>query len=215
VSILDRDAILQVIAALAARWPRAFIVHQAKRAPLKRGIDRDIAAAPSALRFYVHNVWCDTRLFDVESFGAPGALVLDPAAGLGRILQAARAAGYRAIGSDTVDRPGRYEGFPFSVCDFLKDSAVRSAWSVVCNSPFDHAQEPLRRLPAAHWLKRLPLETIYLLSPRPRMPPATYILAGGKPSNGAQDFIWVVSRKEMTATAPAMRWLHRNREASS
>jgi hypothetical protein len=47
------------------------------------------------------------------------------------------------------------------------------------------------------------------------MPPATYILAGGKPSNGAQDFIWVVSRKEMTATAPAMRWLHRNREASS
>jgi hypothetical protein len=70
----------------------------------------------------------------------------------------------------------------------------------------------LRRLPAAHWLKRLP---IHLLSPRPSMPPATYILAGGKPSNGAQDFIWVVSRKEMTATAPAMRWLHRNREASS
>ena len=64
VSILDRDAILQGIAALAARWPRAFSVHQAKRAPLKRGIDRDIAAAApdtfapdelkSALRFYVH-----------------------------------------------------------------------------------------------------------------------------------------------------------------
>jgi hypothetical protein len=103
---------------------------------------------------------------------------------------------------------------------------------VVCNPPFDHVQEfveralmiavfkvavimPLRRLPAAHWLKRLPLETIYLLSPRPRMPPATYILAGGKPSNGAQDFIWLAFRKEMTATAPAMRWLHRNREASS
>ena len=47
------------------------------------------------------------------------------------------------------------------------------------------------------------------------MPPATCILAGGKPSNGAQDFIWLVFRKEMTATAPAMRWLHRNREASS
>ena len=28
------------------------------------------------------------------------------------ILQAARAAGYRAIGSDIVDRPGRYEGSP-------------------------------------------------------------------------------------------------------
>jgi hypothetical protein len=181
---------------------------------------------------YVEPEWCDTCLFEAESFGAEGALVLDPAAGLGRIMQAARAAGYRAIGSDIVDRPGRYEGLPFSVCDFLKDSPARSAWSVVCDSPFDHIQEfveralmiavfkvavimPLRRLPAAHWLKRLPLETIYLLSPRPSMPPATCILAGGKPSNGVQDFIWLVFRKEMTATAPAMRWLHRNREASS
>jgi hypothetical protein len=159
VSILDRDAILQVIAALAARWPRAFIVHQAKRAPLKRGIDRDIAAAApdtsapdelkSALRFYVHNVWCDTRLFDVESFGAPGALVLDPAAGLGRISQAAHDAGYRAVGSDIVNRPGRLEGFRLSVCDFLKDPPVRLARSVVCNPPFDHIQEFADR-----WLHR-------------------------------------------------------------
>jgi hypothetical protein len=73
----------------------------------------------------------------------------------------------------------------------------------------------LRQLPAAHWLKRLPLETIHLLSPRPSMPPATYILAGAKPSNGAQDFIWLVFREEMTATAPAIGGLHRNREASS
>ena len=34
-------------------------------------------------------------------------------------------------------------------------------------------------------------------------------------SNGAQDFIWLVFRKEITATAPAMSSLHRNRKASS
>jgi hypothetical protein len=174
---------------------------------------------------YVEPEGCDTRLFEVESFGAEGALVLDPAAGLGRILQAARAAGYRAIASNIVDRPGRYEGFPFSVCDFLKDSPVRSAWSIVCNPPFDHIQEfteraltiavfkvailmPLRRLPAAHWLKRLPLET--LLTPRLSMPPASYITAGGKPGNGAQDFIWAVFNKRSTAIVPTIRWLHRD-----
>jgi hypothetical protein len=48
---------------------------------------------------------------------------------------------------------------------------------------------------------------------RSRMLPATYILAGGDPSNGAQDFIWLIFRLEMTATAPATRWLHRNRGA--
>jgi hypothetical protein len=37
---------------------------------------------------YVETEWCDARLFEVESFGAEGALVLDPAAGLGRIPRA-------------------------------------------------------------------------------------------------------------------------------
>jgi hypothetical protein len=55
--------VAKVLQLLAERWPRAFVVYQAKRAPLKRGIDQDItAAAPgtftsdelkSALRFYV------------------------------------------------------------------------------------------------------------------------------------------------------------------
>ena len=74
---------------------------------------------------------------------------------------------------------------------------------------------PLRRLPAARWLKHLPLETIYLLTPRPSMPSASYIAAGGKPGNGTQDFIWAIFNKRTTASMPAIRWLLRDREASS
>jgi hypothetical protein len=38
---------------------------------------------------YVEPAWCAERLFEIESFGAPGALVLDPAAGWGlyRVLR--------------------------------------------------------------------------------------------------------------------------------
>ena len=44
---------------------------------------------------------------------------------------------------------------------------------------------PLRRLPAAHWLEHLPLETVWLLTPRPSIPPGSYIAAGHKPGGGS------------------------------
>jgi hypothetical protein len=165
---------------------------------------------------YVEPLWCSVRLFEAESFGAPGARVYDPAAGWGRVLQAATSAGYSVIGSDIVDRrtdPHAAAGFPFSVCNFLKDSPVRSVWSIVTNPPFDHIEEfcerafevathkiailmPLRRLPAAHRLRRSPLESILLLTPRPSMPPASWIAAGNAPGNGTQDFVWLVFNKQ-------------------
>jgi hypothetical protein len=102
----------------------------------------------------------------------------------------------------------------------------------VCNPPFDdvegfceHAIEiviykvamlvPLRRLPAAHWLRRLPLETIYLLTPRPSLPPAAWLAAGNKASGGAQDFAWLVFNKQYAIGGePKLRWLHRDRGRS-
>jgi hypothetical protein len=69
---------------------------------------------------------------------------------------------------------------------------------------------PLRRLPAAHWLQRLPLETVYLLSPRPSVPPGTYIDEGGKVGGGRQDFAWLVLNKLTTVTEPRLRWLDRD-----
>jgi hypothetical protein len=184
---------------------------------------------PEELGHYVEPLWCSARLFAVESFGAPHARVLDPACGWGRILLAAKAAGYTAIGSDVVDRLDRngLESVPFTTCNFLKASPVRSVWSVVCNPPFDHIQEfaeraleiaiykiamlvPLRRLPAAHWLRRLPLESIYLLTPRPSMPPGHWIEAGNIPSGGSQDFCWLVLHKFATRGEPRLRWLYRD-----
>jgi hypothetical protein len=143
---------------------------------------------------YVEPAWCSERLFAIESFGASGALVLDPAAGWGNIPRAATAAGYTAVASGIVDRLDRrgLEGVRFHICNFLEESPVRSTWSIACNPPFDRVKEfcergleiatykvamivPLRRLPAARWLESLPLESIYLLTPRPSMPPGAWI----------------------------------------
>ena len=69
---------------------------------------------------------------------------------------------------------------------------------------------PLRRLPAAHWLERLPLETIYILTPRPSLPPASYIRAGNKPGGGGQDFAWLVFNVRATISTPRVKRLHRD-----
>ena len=175
--------------------------------------------------------WCSTRLFETESFGAPGATVFDPACGWGRILQAADAAGYTPVGADIVDRRrGLDKTAAFYVRDFLKPSArALPWWSIACNPPYSHIQEfcehavartiykaamliPLKRLPAARWLNRLPLETVYLLTPRPSIPTGTYLDAGGKPQGDNKDYAWLVFNNRDTVTAPRLRWLHRDGE---
>ena len=151
---------------------------------------------------------------------------------MGAIPRAAQAAGYSPIGADLVDRRGDQGAFTdyqlFRVCNFLKDSPVRSAWSVVSNPPFHLIQEfcerafdialykvamltPLRRLPAARWLQELPLESVLILSPRPSMPPASWITAGNVPAGGSQDFCWLIFNKQATTTgSPRLRWLCRD-----
>jgi hypothetical protein len=69
---------------------------------------------------------------------------------------------------------------------------------------------PLRRLPAAHWLKHLPLETVYLLTPRPSIPTAAYIAKGNKPSGDTKDHAWLVFNKQTVVNSPHVRWLHRD-----
>jgi hypothetical protein len=182
---------------------------------------------PDADGHYVDPRWCSSRLFDVEFFGAPGALLFDPACGWGNIPRAAAAAGYAVMASDVVDRRRELEDVEFHICDFLERSPVRSVRSIVSNPPFKYVKEfcehalevatyktamlvPLRRLPAARWLERMPLETIYLPTPRPSMPPGSWIAAGNNPGGGSQDFAWIVFNKSMTPAAPRLRWLHRD-----
>ena len=151
-----------------------------------------------------------------------------PGLRLGTDFKAAQAAGYAVTGSDIVDRLNRYQfgDAPF-VCDFLERSPIRSVRSIVSNPPFMHIKEfceralevatykvamivPLRRLPAARWLERMPLETVYLLTPRPSMPPGSWIEAGNTPGGGSQDFCWLIFNKTTTAAAPRLHWLHRD-----
>ncbi len=166
---------------------------------------------------YVEPEWCSRRLFEVERFEG---VIFDPACGFGRIVEAARAAGYRAHGEDIVHR-----GFPdTALCDFLKQAGCYP--NVVSNPPFDqfrafaeHALHKaigkvamiwlVRTLPAARWLKDTPLARIWLLTPRPSMPPGEVITRGEKPGGGKQDFCWLVWDRAHVG-APSIGWLHRD-----
>jgi hypothetical protein len=178
---------------------------------------------------YVEQSWCSARLFEEEWLGPPGSLLFDPAARWGRILRSAAAAGYTVLGADIIDRLDRRALGPvtFATGDFLKCPPIPSVSAIVCNPPFDHVQAfcehaleiatfkvamimPLHRLPAAHWLERLPLETIWLMTPRPSMPPGAYIAAGNKPGGGRPEFCWLVFRKGLIAWTPRLRWLRRD-----
>jgi hypothetical protein len=170
--------------------------------------------------FYLEPHWCSERLFAVEEFNRSSAL-LDPCTGTGRIADAARAAGYRVITADIIDR-----GFHgCRVQDFLKRRSAPS--SVVCNPPFSsveafarHAFEigadkvamifPVPCLNAAHhWLGALPFSHVLLMTPRPSMPTGQHVLSGGKVGGDRRDFCWLIFERGYLGE-PRIRWLHRD-----
>jgi hypothetical protein len=172
--------------------------------------------------FYVEPEWCSERLFEVEEFVND---VWDPACGLGRIAKAALQAKLRVVATDIIQRDScKY--FKGDALDFLQ--APRSySNNIVCNPPFHLAEEfarhalkltcgkvamiwSTRRLNAAHWLADTPLARIYLLTPRPSMPPGDVILRGEKAGGGTQDFAWLVWEHSHHGGPPVIHWLHRD-----
>jgi hypothetical protein len=176
--------------------------------------------------FYVEPQWVNERLFAAEDFGRD-RILLDPCCGTGRIATAARAFGYKVKACDIVDR-----GFSSTrVEDFLERRSL-AAGSVVGNPPFNlvqmfarhalldlHAAKvalvfPVARLNAAHrWLKDLPLRRVWLLTPRPSMPPGHVIARGEKPGGGKVDFAWLVFEHGYAGSAE-LAWLHRDGKTS-
>jgi hypothetical protein len=170
--------------------------------------------------FYVEPRWVDDQLFKIEGFDRHRPL-LDPCCGLGRISEAAKVAGYHVEAADLVDR-----GYPGTkIEDFLDRRAP--AVSIIANPPFDQVEDfarhsllnlraakvalilPTARLNAAHrWLRELPLSRIWLLTPRPSMPPGHIILAGEKPKGGKKDFCWLIFERGYVGAAQ-IGWLHR------
>lgn len=169
---------------------------------------------------YVEPFWCSQRLFDEEKFRGP---VFDPCCGFGRIVESARAAGYLTYAADIVNRG--YAGLD-ETSDFLATEECALP-SIVCNPPFNIAEKfalhalrlhtlkvamifPTARLNAAHWLKGTPLRRVWLLSPRPSMPPGHVIARGEKPGGGKMDYCWLVWDLGYQGAAE-LRWLYRDR----
>lgn len=175
--------------------------------------------------WYVEPEWVSERLFQVEPFDG---MIMDPACGLGRIVDAAFRSGLTAFGTDIVRRSDNCA----EECDFL--TSYDGARNIVSNPPFGlcdprdksrcfvrHALKvtqykvalllPTVWLNSAErgaWLETTSLYRVWLLGPRPSMPPGAVIQAGEKPGNGTKDFCWVVWLKGFDG-APSLRWLRR------
>ena len=158
--------------------------------------------------WYVEPRECSAALFASESFR--GA-IWDPACGLGRIVEEARRAGLKAMGTDIVRRSDTCE----SVRDFLGATPDLRFSNIVSNPPFGIAERFVQHaltlvrpngkiamiLPLVwlagfstkrDWLPKSSLRRVYPISPRPSMPPGAVIQAGIKPGNGTKDFAWFV-----------------------
>lgn len=170
---------------------------------------------------YVEPFWCSERLFAEEKFEGG---IYDPCCGFGRIVISGLKAGHVAYGSDLIDRGWDSTRTPH---DFLS-SADEQHDNIVCNPPFDIAPEfalhalklarrkvamvfPTARLNAAHWLRGTPLARVWLMTPRPSMPPGYTITAGEKPGGGKSDFCWLVWTRGRIGPAD-LRWLRRDGE---
>lgn len=188
----------------------------------ERGIAKPVSAHAWERERHEHYVephWCSERLFEVEDFKP---FIWDPCCGFGRIPDAAERAGLNAIATDIVDRG--YRNLADRV-DFLAMQRCLSP-NIVCNPPFnivgrfarkalDLGAEkvamifPTARLNAAHWLHDTPLARVWLMTPRPSMPPGHTITAGEKPGGGKMDFCWLVWTRGRIGPAD-LRWLRRD-----
>lgn len=178
--------------------------------------------------WYIEPNWVSAAIFAAEKFEGR---IWDPAAGLGRILEAATMAGHEAVGSDLICRNvDAYQGR----VNFLEcDDGAREA-NIVSNPPFKHAREFVEQalkladrkvpmlLPAnwvqgerrSIWLETTPLRRVWFLAPRPSMPPGPVVLSGVKAGNGSVDYAWFVWLKGYDG-CPEIRWLRRGKNFAS
>jgi hypothetical protein len=178
--------------------------------------------------FYVEPRWCSIRLFEEEKFDGE---ILDPACGWGRIVRAAIDAGYPAKASDIIIR----QNGDAAVDALKREANFRDcdgpAVNIVCNPPYrayptfaEHALRvatrkvalifPVARLNAAHWISGAPLRRVWLMSPRPSMPPGSYLEEGRKPGGGRPDFCWLVFEHGYSGEAE-VKWLLRDKQRAS
>jgi hypothetical protein len=149
--------------------------------------------------------------------------VYDPFTGWGRIVKAAQIAGYTTRATDITDH-----GYPLdAIQDFLSVGRLDPDVSIVGNPPFDdhliqHAIGldpikmaliwPFARLVAAWpWLATAPLAHVWMMTPRPAMPPGSYLAAGRKPEGARVEHAWLIFERGFDE-APRLGWLRRDQQ---
>lgn len=199
--------------------------------------------ARDPLDFYIEPNWVSARLFQEEKFEgdvidpACGTGRIPLAAADAELSAAGTDIVQRWDHAVVENIPVRGLHPTLKVCDFFHDEwpHLHERWrfphNLVCNPPFKHNRAfalkalahaerkvamifPVRVLNAAGtWLKDTPLYRVWLLSPRPSMPPGAVIAAGGKVGGGTVDFCWLVWLRGYEG-APELKWLHREGAAA-
>jgi hypothetical protein len=172
--------------------------------------------------WYVEPRWCDDALFAAVKFDGP---IVDPCCGLGRVLDAAKSAGYETVGNDIKDR-GASARHRFFAADFFTDDYPFP--NVVCNPPYKFSdrfvaravERSLRKAAVllrvqwanggtrSRWLETLPLRSVLMISPRPSMPPGAVVVAGERIGGGRDDYAWFVFERGY-AGRPEFGWARR------
>lgn len=188
--------------------------------------------------WYVEEPWCAERLFNRIGFAGT---IHDPCCGMGTIPRAARKAGYHVTGSDIANRAfATHHTDPgFKIVRYQDDRRIHD--NIITNPPFDdvnkcpwpfirwaltHVHHQVALLVPFKWfsgdkrsrlLETLPLTAIYVLTPRPSMPPGDALLEmrkrGEEPGGGKEDFAWAIfhpSGRKMGSTRPLLGWIHRD-----
>jgi hypothetical protein len=172
--------------------------------------------------YYREPAWPSEQLFAHEKF--PGT-IWDPCCGGGTIPEAAKAAGLTVFASDLVDRGYGEQR------DFLTEPApIAAPFTVATNPPHQKQSErqfverafelgadkvailfQTAKMHAAwRWLIPSHLARVYLLTPRPSIPPGEMIERGEKAEGGRHDYSWLIFDRTHEG-APVIDWLHRDR----
>ncbi len=179
--------------------------------------------------FYLEPRWCDEALFRMEPFEG---MIVDPACGTGRILDAARAAGHHTTGFDIRDRSPQHQ---FGIASVFDMGAMFE--NIVSNPPYLYAdrflewcvQHSIRKTALllraqwanagtrSRWLESLPLRRVLAITPRPSMPPGAVVLAQGDKGDrgingGQQDYSWFIFERGFVGR-PEFGWARRESAA--
>ena len=168
--------------------------------------------------WYVEPVEATDGLLRVERFIGP---IWDPSCGGGNVLRACRRAGYRAFGSDIVDRLNPLSKLEFAgIHDFLSDDALPTfphpPVDFIFNPPFFKARGTeafirkalsiargkvavfvdvkflaSQRRASGLFAEHCP-HRVWTLAKRPSCPPGHWLAQGNEAGGGTADWCWLV-----------------------